>query len=185
MVRFASITKNFEDRRFVPLRSWKNLVKPFSFEICNGQISYFSPILPVIIFGKRILSLFWRSLWFTFFWPMDKANLPGQFSRTKKVRWMYWHRLAWVWSNHLTLPLSFQSCFPAKGWQSRPLFFSLAIIVNLLSLRAQIKQICLVAFAEQRGFDGSPNILFFEWPPLLENIRLSKGHSRLIWPSLG
>ena len=115
MVRFASITKNFEDRRFVPLRSWKNLVKPFSFEICNGQISYFSPILPVIIFGKRILSLFWRSLWFTFFWPMDKANLPGQFSRTKKVRWMYWYRLAWVWSNHLTLPLSFQSCFPAKG----------------------------------------------------------------------
>jgi len=144
-----------------------------------------SPLSFQSLFLAKEFSLFFDDhcdlTFFDPFWP----KLPGQFSRTKKVRWMYWHRLAWVWSNHLTLPLSFQSCFPAKGWQSRPLFFSLAIIVNLLSLRAWIKQICLVDFAEQRGFDGSPNILFFEWPPLLENIRLSKGHSRLIWPNLG
>ena len=53
-------------------------------------------------------------------------------------------------------PSYFKSRFPGKGCQQSTVlsFFSLAIIVILLSLYTWIKQICLVVLAEPRGYDG-------------------------------
>ena len=115
------------------------------------------PFLPVMFFSKRrpakySLFLSGDHYDFTSFNYMNQANLLGHFSRTQRMWWMNQPRLAWALKKQLALPISFQSCFPAKGCQqSTYSLFSLAIIVILFPLTTRIKQICLVFLAVQRG----------------------------------
>ena len=44
---------------------------------------------------------------------------------------MFWPTLAWAWSDQLTCPLSFKSCFLAKGCYESNSFLFLAMDVNL------------------------------------------------------
>jgi len=144
------------------------------------RLAVIPPILPLMFskkgFRHSTLFLSGDHFNFTSFDYKYQANLLGldRFLKEKEVVMDLPTQIIPSLVRSAAFPSYFKSCFPAKGCQQSTFFFSLVFIVILLPFTTWIKQTCLVILAEQRGLDGSP-IIFFPSPPLLENMRVSKG----------